>query len=226
MKNLRQHILTLLLLPCIFALVSCKKNDPAIVYPAIFEVAEVKAKYDTRRYSHEGEVPLGAEYASMIANMPIFGLERGIAKGTAYLTLQREGAAYFDGPLGGDFSVQRNGTTWTFTSEQDVIIPTMAAANIYGLVSQIPKYRNEPIHTPLPEAYYRHITKEIRVATGGLTEIRIPIVAFYMIRRYDQGFTSASNYLHNEFNEAMLTGLRENDMLFIKEYELVCKVRK
>lgn len=220
MKRIYFRIQCLSLLAFLFLLAVACKKDERIVYPISFKTAKITVKSDTRKYTASGVEPLTAEEQAMVGNMPIFGLDDALVVGETYLTLVGEGAAHFAGAFGGDFSVQREGDFWTFTSAQDVIIPTLSARDIHGLISGIPKYRNEPIHRPLPEAFDTHITKEIRVATGNLTGIRIPIVAFYLIRRFGNGFTSAFNYLHNEFDGTVMADLRDDDTLFIREYEL------
>lgn len=211
---------SVLLVGTLLLLGACKKNEEIqIQYPVVFVADRIITKSEIQMCTPEGIKRVSTEYRALAESLPFFYPENWIELGEPYLSLQSDETAQFHGEFPGDFSFGKDGGQWKFISVGNVYVSNW---EMDILATKIPRYR-EPLTSIPVIGTYHFITKEVRIATGDLNEMRIPIVSYYFARIDDHGFQSAGYHYHNEFDETVLAELRDSDLLFIQKYELVCK---
>ncbi len=190
----------------------CKKEDKPVVFPLRLYAEKAEVSSSTRLFAKNGEIKDTKKIAEFSANSAYFHAEDNFTGiGKLYVTFSsKEKAIFGDGNSTSQFVVAQSGDQFLFTSEQTSVMPENQNDYTYDIF----KYQHVVGVIPFGGS----IISEMRVGYGDYTQMRFPVLAYYLLVRNGSAVSMQSGLTNNEFNEAVLAKLKNNDTLAVKVY--------
>ena len=210
--------LPLFIVAALFGLLfhSCKK-DTETVFPIKFYPERVEVKSNTRMFDTAGEVNNATEISSALNGVPFFSLEKEpFNKNELALTFTSPDSMVL-GSSGLKFYIKTAGNQFLLYSDEIVHVDT-DASKPGNLLFYLLKYTYRGVPSL---AWSTALSKETMVAYGNYKEIRLSAMAYHIVKSSGGSTSKISGLTYNEFNPEVVTKLQNDDLLIVKQYELV-----
>jgi hypothetical protein len=194
------------------------------VFPLNFYTEKVEVKTATRMFKAAGQVTNGAEISTVLTGIDNFDLEKQrIDKDKIVITFNSQSEAII-GNAGWKYSIVKNDNQFLFYSESGSVVaenPYFPSSALYrAMLRYIDKIDNSSPWLP-------PLTRDVRVAYGDQKELRLAALAYHIYRAAERGgsYSYSSGLTFNEFDAEVVTKLKNDDYIVVKEYQIVLRSR-